>query len=166
MRFYKIQDDYIDFLRAYDSKVADNKSESRPYVGIVLETDGMKYYVPLTSPKQKHRRMHNSKDFRKIGGGQYGALNFNNMIPVPDSALIDMDFSQEPDPQYRRLLQNQYRAVSNDSAAIETTAESLRKLIFTDDAELSENDRKVKARCCNLPVLEQVFSEYHSEDGA
>ncbi len=57
----------------------------------------MKYYAPLTSPKPKHLKMKNGKDFRKINGGQYGAINFNNMIPVPDSALLLIDIANEPD---------------------------------------------------------------------
>ena len=47
-------------------KVADNKKGKRPYVGVVLEIEGIKYYTPFTSPKEKHRKMKNTKDFRKI----------------------------------------------------------------------------------------------------
>ena len=51
MRFYHVKDDYINFLRKYDEKVADNNHETRPYVGIVLEIDSMKYYAPFSSPQ-------------------------------------------------------------------------------------------------------------------
>jgi protein AbiQ len=37
--------------------------------------------------------MKNGKDFRKINNGIYGAINFNNMIPVVDAALIEIDIS-------------------------------------------------------------------------
>jgi hypothetical protein len=37
MKFYHIADEYIEFLKSYDSKVPENKNESRPYVGVVLE---------------------------------------------------------------------------------------------------------------------------------
>ena len=63
-------------------KFVDNKKGKRPYVGVVLEIDGIKYYTPFTSPKEKHRKMKNTKDFRKINQGIYGAINFNNMIPL------------------------------------------------------------------------------------
>ena len=82
MKFYNIKDEYINYLKKYDAKVADNKKGKRPYVGVVLEIDGIKYYTPFTSPKEKHRKMKNTKDFRKINQGIYGAINFNNMIPV------------------------------------------------------------------------------------
>ncbi len=106
MRFYYIKDSYIDFLRKYDSKVSINKQESRPYVGVVLEVDGIKYYAPFTSPKAKHLNMKNRIDFRKIEGGKYGAINFNNMIPVVETALIYIDIASITDGKYRRLLQN------------------------------------------------------------
>ena len=73
MKFYHIADAYVEYLRHYDSKVAKNKQERRPYIGVVVQVGEYKYYAPFTSPKLKHIRMKNGKDFRKIGGGQYGA---------------------------------------------------------------------------------------------
>lgn len=103
MQFYHVDDAYISYLRKFDDKVSENKKEKRPYVGIVFEIAGIKYYAPFTSPKPKHRTMKNGKDFLKIKDGIYGAINFNNMIPVPDSALIFFDFRQETDLQYRKV---------------------------------------------------------------
>ena len=36
------------------SKVLNNKNEKHPYVGIVLEIEGNKYFAPLTSPKHQN----------------------------------------------------------------------------------------------------------------
>lgn len=160
MKFYHITDAYIAYLKGYDARVAENKKETRPYVGIVVQIGDVKYYAPFTSPKPKHLRMKNGKDFRKINGGQYGAINFNNMIPVPDDVLLLIDIANEPDLQYRRLLQNQYKAIAADLSAIEKTAMNLRTLVFTADEKLSEWDRSVKARCCNLELLERACSSY------
>ena len=46
----------------------------------------MKYFAPLSSPKQKHLKMKNDIDFYKLSNGKLGAINFNNMIPVPDGS--------------------------------------------------------------------------------
>ena len=100
MKFYNIKDEYINYLKKYDAKVADNKKGKRPYVGVVLEIDGIKYYTPFTSPKEKHRKMKNTKDFRKINQGIYGAINFNNMIPVVESALLLIDIDAMEDSKY------------------------------------------------------------------
>ena len=160
MKFYNIKDDYVQFLRNYDSKVAENKKEQRPYVGVVFEINDIKYYAPFTSPKPKHQQMKNGKDFRKIDQGKLGAINFNNMIPVPDNALILKDIANEPDRQYRRLLQNQYKAIKADQTAIQKTAENLRTLVFTADDSLSNYDKQVKVRCCDLVLLESVYMKY------
>ncbi len=160
MKFYHIKEDFIAFLRQFDSKVAENKNQSRPYVGVVLEINSVKYYAPFSSPKQKHKKMKNGKDFRKINNGMYGAINFNNMIPVLDSALIEIDIANISDVKYRRLLQNQYNSIKADEKCILKTAENLRKLIFEDENNLSEHDRIVKQRCCNLVLLEEKYIEW------
>lgn len=163
MRFYHITDGYIDFLRSFDEKVALNKKETRPYVGVVLELEGIKYYAPFTSPKTKHQKMKNGKDFRKINNGRYGAINFNNMIPVLDSEVILIDIENLPDQKYKRLLQNQYKSIKADIQGIQRTAERLRKLVLMDDDKLSNYDRIIKSRCCNLSLLEEVFKKYKAE---
>ena len=160
MRFYHVKDDYINFLRKYDKKVADNKHETRPYVGIVLEIGNVKYYAPFSSPKPKHKTMKNTMDFRKINGGLYGAINFNNMIPVTDSALILIDIEKISDDKYRRLLQNQYKAIRSDTVQIEKTANLLRELLFSDDSELADYEIRIKQRCCNIKLLEQIYTQY------
>lgn len=160
MKFYHITDEYINFLRSYDVKVSQNKQESRPYVGVVVQIEDIKYYAPFTSPKAKHIKMKNGKDFRKIQGGQYGAINFNNMIPVPDEALLLIDINNEADEKYKRLLQNQYQAIKADSAAITKTASKLRKLVLTEEEKLTEFDKRIKARCCDLKTLESVYNEF------
>lgn len=160
MDIYHIKDEYINFIKEYDSSVPDNKHESRPYIGVILEIDETKYYAPFTSPKAKHQSMHNAKDFRKIDGGRLGAINFNNMIPVPDEAIIPICINDEENIQYRRLLQNQYRAISQDWSVIQATAERLHTLIFTPDTDLSPNDKKIKERCCNLPLLESIYKNW------
>lgn len=160
MRFYNIKDDYVQFLRDYDSKVLENKQESRPYIGIVFQINSICYYAPITSPKPKHQKMKNGKDFRKIKQGLYGAINFNNMIPVPDGALILIDIDNEPDKQYKRLLQNQYRAIKADWNAIQQTAENLRSLVLTSEDNLGTYEKTVKARCCDLALLEAIYTTY------
>lgn len=83
MRLYRIKQEYIDYLRTEEPKVLENKNERRPYIGIILFINNITYYVPLSSPKNKYKTMKNTKDFHKIAGGVYGAINFNKMIPVP-----------------------------------------------------------------------------------
>lgn len=160
MRFYYVKDAYIEYLRKYDSKVATNKEETRPYVGVVLEIGKMKYYAPFTSPKPKHKKMKNGKDFRKINHGKYGAINFNNMIPVIDETLIKIDIDGIQDEKYKNLLKNQFSAIQADRRQIEKTAKKLYELIMTEDAKLNQHDQHIKERCCNLAELERIYKNY------
>lgn len=163
MRICHVTDDYIAYLHQYDAKVLFNKTETRPYVGVLINIGGMKYYAPLSSPKPKHRSMKNSKDFRRIAGGRYGAINFNNMIPVPDCSVVWFDFANEPDPQYKGLLIRQYQAIKQDAKAIKKTAEELRNLLLKDDTLLTDLEKSIKARCCDLTKLEQACTEYENK---
>lgn len=160
MRFYNIKDDYITFLRNFDTQFAENKHEARPYIGVVLEINGIHYYAPFTSPKPKHQRMKNGKDFRKINQGIYGAINFNNMIPVVTEALIEIDISNMEDEKYKNLLLNQLNYVRADKTQIEKVASELHTLLLTANDELSKYDLQVKQRCCNIKVLEENFLKY------
>ena len=160
MEIYNIKDSYIQFLRQYDTNVAENKKETRPYVGVLLKIGDIKYYAPFTSPKEKHKKMKNSKDFRKIAGGTLGAINFNNMIPVPDQALILKDINNEPDQRYKRLLQNQYKEIKADWVHIQKTATNLRELVLRSEDKLNNFEKQVKFRCCNLFLLESIYMTY------
>lgn len=104
--------------------------------------------------------MKNGKDFRKINNGIYGAINFNNMVPVLDSVLIEIDITNIPDVKYRRLLQNQYNYIKADRVGIIRTAENLRKMIFEDEKNLSEYEKTVKKRCCDLRLLESKYLDF------
>lgn len=160
MKVYTIDDGYVQYLKNFEPKVPDNKSESRPYIGVVLNIAGIQYYAPLTSPKPKHLNMKNDKDFRKINGGVYGAINFNNMIPVDSKYIHKKDIANEPDIQYRNLLLNQLRYINQDIQAITTVASNLRQLYLADESILKGHDLAVKNRCCNFPLLEQIYNQY------
>ncbi len=160
MRFYCIKDEYIKYLKKFDLKICENKKETRPYLGVVLEIDGIKYYAPFSSPKLKHLKMKNSKDFRKIKNGELGVINFNNMIPVLDECLILIDINNIKDDKYKRLLQNQYKAINEEENKIKDIAAKLRKMILTDNDKLTSDDLRIKDRCCNLKLLENVYYKY------
>lgn len=61
------------------------------------------------------------------------------------------------DVKYRRLLQNQYNSIKSDEKGILRTAENLRKLIFDEEKNLSEHDKIIKQRCCDLVLLEEKY---------
>ena len=160
MKLFHIDDDYIEYLRKYEDKIYYNKNKTRPYVGVVLEINSIKYFAPLSSPKPKHKHMKNSIHLRKIKQGKYGVIDLSKMIPVPLSTVTQIDISLISDIHYRRLLQNQYEFILDDEDAILKNASKLYKLLKTSDEKLPDYHKATKSRCCDLPLLENKYLEY------
>ena len=164
MKVYRVKDDYITYLRTKEERVLKNKNERRPYVGVVLTINDLNYYVPLSSPKKKHKTMKNAKDFHKIANGKYGAINFNKIIPVPAECIISFRFEDEEDEEYRLLLQNQYNDIKNMDDVLVNKSKGIYKIFHTSDEDLTPADLKVKRRCCDFDLLEEMCKEYNKKE--
>lgn len=66
LNFFVIDDNYIKYLSQFDKHIAYNKSEKRPYIGVVIIVEGHYYFAPLFSPKPKHRTYKDNLTFFKI----------------------------------------------------------------------------------------------------
>lgn len=107
LKLYRVTDHYLDFLREVKPKIPMNKDngKNRPFVGIVLSINGMKYIAPLSSKKGKGQ-----SDFKvKIGNEQKATVRFAYMFPLVNSALVDIDYTKEfqLDFKYTALLINE-----------------------------------------------------------
>ena len=160
MRIYKIKEDYVEYLRTKEPKVLKNKNEKRPYIGTILKITGFTYFIPLSSPKDKHKNMKNMKDFHKIKGGEYGVINFNKIIPVPKECVLSFKFSDEEDEEYKILLQNQYKCIKEMKSIIKTKSNVVYEIFHTKDEDLTPADLRIKQRCCNFDLLEQMCDSY------
>lgn len=160
MKLFYIRNEFVAYLRQFDSKVLSNKNEYRPYVGIVLTINNINYFAPLSSPKKKHLTMRSGIDFKKLQNGELGAINLNNMIPVLSSELIKIDIDNITDVSYRRLLQKQAIYINKIEESIKISAFNLYNIINSRDLDLSPTKIKIKNRCCNLPLLEKVYENY------
>ena len=114
LSLYKVDEQYNRKLYELDCKVLDvsDWKARRPFVGILIEVNDIKYVAPLSSPKKKHLSMKNTIDFYKIDKGKLGVINFNNMIPVRDKYIIkvnpfEMNIFNEEDKKYIKLLNKQ-----------------------------------------------------------
>ena len=59
VRFVYVDTDYLKYLHSVDSEVfyeANSSYHLKPHLGILLEQNGKKYVIPLTSAKEKHRK--------------------------------------------------------------------------------------------------------------
>lgn len=155
---------YCDYLRKYDYRVSHNAGQKalRPFVGVLFEIENMKYFAPLSSPKQKHLSMKNDIDFRKLEGGRLGAVNFNNMIPIPEGEYSFVDTHSESltyqEEKYKVLLQNQLRWLNRDGRMLKNIAYNLYEKRV--NGTLSN---RVQKRCCDFSLLEKKCKEWEAE---
>ncbi|HBJ1650321.1 TPA: type III toxin-antitoxin system ToxN/AbiQ family toxin [Clostridium botulinum] len=155
LKLYKIREDYIEFLRKYDNKVLYNKNEKRIYIGVILPINDTKFFIPLSSPKEKHKTMKNSIDFLKINNGDDGAINFNNMIPVIDDVIVEFNILDETRIGYKNILFNQVKFIKREAKNILENAIKLYEKVTKYNSYISK-------RCVNFKLLEMVANNYQT----
>lgn len=152
--------DYCSYLRKYDSLVPMNhhQKENRAFLGVLFAIHNVEYFAPLSSPKEKHLKMHNTVDFIKIAGGKLGAINFNNMIPVKRNnyEIVDLNDKNPARLKYLTLLKKQLHWLNDNKLKIIYKADNLYALYIAN--LLPEN---IKKRCCNFKLLEEKCGEYN-----
>lgn len=159
----KIDYKYCNYLRKFDNKVPYNmdKKELRPFIGVLFEINKCKYFAPLSSPKEKHKTMRSSIDFLKIDNGNLGAINFNNMIPVADGNIIDLDLDDKPknkkELKYYKLLTEQLFWLNRNHTKVFLRSRNLYNKYKNKDL-----NKNIIKRCCNFPLLEEKCKEYNN----
>ena len=170
----RIDEEYISYLRKYDSKVQINSSalhkDNKPFVGVLFEINHLKYFVPISSNKKdKLSRMFNKyvetgkkpidmffieetcNDERKL----LSVLNFNNMIPVCDKAIINYNISQDKD---YFLLRKEIEFCNLHKKKIISDSKRIYNAVTTHSWQSLEN------RCCNFKLLEEKCIYYQSQN--
>ena len=162
LKIVKIDYHYCDYLRNFDSRVPYNagRKELRPFIGILFIIEKCEYFAPLSSPKEKHKTIRNTLDLIKIKNGEYGVINFNNMLPVTKNNYeeINLNTTSNNKNEVRRinLLNNQLRWLNTNKKQIFQKS----KLLY----DLYKNNKlksNIKDRCCNFLLLEEQCQEYN-----
>lgn len=158
VRLAIINGKYLNFLFKFDNRVMLNKDKKRPYIGVIFKIKGLDYYAPLSSPKPKHKKMKNAVDFMRIKGGELGAINFNNMIPVPLCAVEPVNVADAENIQYKMLLINQIQFFDENDTEIINRATKLYKAY-----RAKKLRKEVVDRCVNFPQLEKKAKLYNPD---
>lgn len=105
--------------------------------------------------------MHNSIDFLKLGNGELGAINFNNMLPVLENNIKYVDLKKatldKKQSEYQRLLRKQHRWVNRHAYLILKKSIHLYELYTT-----NKLPQIINKRCCNFKLLEEKCLEYNT----
>ena len=167
MQLYSISDEYINYLKKKFPRVYSNKEDirvhTRKYLGAVIEISTYKYYIPLSSPKEKHDyiMVNDKKTIRKdslivmrivSGTGEdmelRGTLQIGTMIPVPDSAIELYDVENEPDRAYKDLVNEEIIYIRKHEKAIIKNA----KVLYSKRKSGEKN--RVVENCLDFKKLE------------
>lgn len=142
-----------------------DKKARRPFVGILIEVNGVNYYAPLSSPKPKHLSMKNQVDFIKINGGAYGVINLNNMIPIHNNSIKAVNTTiqvgdSKAEITYKNLLANQLTWCNANKDEIVSKALKLHKTITS-----GKGYPLLVSRCCNFSLDEKLLKAYIKDNG-
>ena len=167
--FITLTSNYLKYLGIYENKVS--LKSNRPFIGIVFKVNNKEYFAPLSSPKEKHKRMKTNIDFFKIDKGNLGIINFNNMIPVINNDLcrnkLDLEMLSKSlntdDIKYFRLLKNQLEYCEKNKNIILAKAEKIYNIFTKNLDKLSESQKKMYRRVNNFKVLEHASKEFEKE---
>lgn len=163
IEFYEIDDEYIDYLQKFDSKIYStkmgNRNHARKYIGVLFHNKNCKYIIPLSSYKpQTYDDMYESISFKKIAN--YAVLRINNMIPIIDSVIHKIDFSKETDERYKTLLQNEYRVIKSREKEIRRDS----RIVYFYRLNDKNKNTKLYNICCNFVLLEEKSILYQPQD--
>ena len=173
MKLYGISDEYISYIRTKFPRVYSNKEDvrihTRKYLGAVIEINEYKYYIPLSSPKDKHDYIYvdGKKTIRKSsliviriteGEGEKaelkGTLQIGTMIPVPESELIDYDVNSEPDQNYKNLIWSETEFIRKNKDKIIKNA----RILYNKKSKGS--NEKVVSNCLDFFGVEEMCQEW------
>ncbi len=165
IRLYEIDDDYVDFLRIYDKRVLSTKMEdrkqTRKYIGIIFNTKTFKYFIPLSSYKpDTYDSMYESISLKKIKN--MAVLRINNMIPVVDNVIHEINFNLISDKQYKTLLQNEYRIIKAREREIRTDA----RIVYFYRLNDNNKHKGLYKICCDYKLLEVAAKKWIDEESS
>lgn len=113
----------------------------------------MKYFAPLSSFKDKHKKMREGLDFLKVEN--YAVINLNNMFPVPDEEYHYIDINKIRNQKYKDLLRSEYRYIKSIQVKIRKNA-----ITLYNHKLKNGNTTSLAKRCNDFKVLENACIKY------
>ncbi len=165
LKLYHVNLKYIRKLHRIDDHVPSISpqigKQNRPFLGVIIIISGTKYCIPLSSNSATKNKnfdsMRENITFRKVrdrNGTILAALNLNNMIPIQDKYISEIDLKiRSSDPisvkQWKKLCIKELDWCQSNSAEIERLANELYHKYCSGEPF---QKRKI---CLNFPALEK-----------
>lgn len=165
LNFYIIDDNYIKYLSQFDKHIAYNKSEKRPYIGVIIAVEEHYYFAPLFSPKQKHKTYKDNLTFFKIVNektkNDLGIIRFSDMLPVPPECVYLLDIKNKS-YGYKRLLSEQYSYINKPEHRQKIIDKATRIYDIVTSNKKNKVSKFYKDLSCNFKLLEEKYLEYNN----
>lgn len=161
LKFFTVDEGYIQYLKGFDTNVPDNYSSTKPFIGILFNINELDYIAPLTSAKPKHAKIKNSSPtaFKVFDGTAEGDLlalvQLNNMIPVRKANITKLDVKSQ-DLKYQFLLLKEINYIRAHRDKLLKKASKLYELVVNKKVPNLVNIS------CNFNALEEASSSYKS----
>lgn len=161
MDFYRINEAYNQFLQEYEkkkrgvTKVPNIRYTDRNKFafGAVLQVNGMKYYVSVSSFDKKQE----ANILIRVPGDKKevkGSLRFNYMVPVPDECIEKLVIKDVKDEKYRLLLNKEYKFCIENAERIQKKANKIYKMVKANNKQILTDNS------CAFYILEEGCQEY------
>ncbi|KYK53055.1 hypothetical protein AYO51_16110 [Lactiplantibacillus plantarum] len=177
---YVLDNDYVEYLYNQDDAVyyhAAYREKIKPYFGILIAMNEIKYFIPLTSPKEKHiHQKIKTRDFlmmyEKVDktisepGAIYkditqndkekyhilGVLEIEKMIPVPENKYKKIPFDQL-DLNYQFLFFKEHEFCKSKQDIIKNNATKIYN-------KTKQKGKRLSKFHCDYIKLEEAMNEY------
>jgi protein AbiQ len=163
-KLYNVNIKYIRNLHRVDDNVPSVSpqigKQARPFLGIVVLINGSKFCIPLSSNSVKKNKdfesMRENITFRKVrdkDGKVLAVLNLNNMIPVREEYITEIDLkiraNDEPEAiRRKKLCIKELNWCQSNQNEIERLANELYRMYSSNEPF---GKRKI---CLDFPALE------------
>lgn len=159
--FYDVDVEYVKYLKEAEvssrgfTRVPDieYQNERKMVCGVVLEINGFKYYVPISSYKKKQDNnlliILEDDAFNKVKG----SLRFNFMFPVDDEYISRREFSKETQSR-AEFLRRQWVFCNSIEKEIRTMA------LVTYNSVIDGKDKGLLHASCDFKLLESAAQNY------
>lgn len=150
MRFFTVDEDYIQYLKKTDDRVPnmDYGDRIKFVCGPVMEVNGIQYYAPVSHKTKGYETSFLLYNNRNV----VACLRLAFMIPADKSYLHRVQFNKikETNPQYANLMEMEYRYIKKNRNAVTRKAEKVYRIGCSQTHFLHNV-------CCYFPALERAY---------
>lgn len=167
MKFYLVNEEYLDFLRKSEKKIMNGSSKyegDKFVLGVVLKINSINYYAPISSIKtyQLKDDITLTKECRKtcfpIIADDHktdkilSTIRLDFMFPVPVAELKELNINNLEN-KIKSLVQKEYQYVTSYEDEIYQKAEDVYSKAIVPTHFLHN-------KCCNFKLLETKYQEW------